>query len=118
MTAGAFVDALNGNTGGSFSQAERDDLAARLGNGQLTRAQVLRAVAEDSDFKVREFNRAFVLMQYYGYLRRAPNGTPDANFTGYDFRLAKLNRFNGNFINAEMVKAFITSVEYGKRFRQ
>ena len=118
MTAGAFVDALNVNTGGALSQAERDDLAARLGNGQLTRAQVLRAVADDADFKTREFNRAFVLIQYFGYLRRAPNDAPDADFSGYNFWLGKLNQFNGNYIAAEMVKAFISSDEYVKRFGQ
>ena len=29
-----------------------------------------------------------------------------------------VNDFGGNFINAEMVKAFITSIEYTKRFGQ
>ena len=36
--------------------------------------------------------------------------------SGYDFWLRKLNQFNGNFIAAEMVKAFITSAEYRQRF--
>lgn len=57
-------------------------------------------------------------MQYYGYLRRNPNGTPDTDFTGYDFWLTKLNQFNGNFINAEMVNAFLTAGEYRTRFGQ
>src|SRR5712671_3405527 len=74
-----------------------------------TRAQVLRGITEDDDFVQREFTKAFVLMQYFGYLRRAPNDLPDTNFDGYNFWLAKLNQFNGNFINAEMVKAFIIS---------
>jgi len=55
-------------------------------------------------------------MQYYGYLRRNPNNLPDTDFTGYDFWLTKLNQFNGNFIEAEMVKAFILSIEYRQRF--
>jgi hypothetical protein len=29
--------------------------------------------------------------------------------------LKKLNSFNGNFINAEMVKAFLSSTEYRHR---
>ena len=41
-------------------------------------------------------------MQYFGYLRREPDDSPDPDFTGYDFRLGKLNQFNGNFIAAEM----------------
>jgi len=49
-------------------------------------------------------------MQYYGYLRRDPDQD------GFNFWLKKLNQFNGNFINAEMVKAFITSSEYRDRF--
>jgi len=36
--------------------------------------------------------------------------------SGYDFWLTKLNEFNGNFVNAEMVKAFIVSAEYRGRF--
>jgi hypothetical protein len=55
-------------------------------------------------------------MQYFGYLRRKPNATPDTNFDGYNFWLAKLIEFNGNFVNAEMVKAFIFSGEYRGRF--
>ncbi len=42
----------------------------------------------------------------------------DSDFTGYDFWLTKLNQFNGDFQKAEMVKAFITSVEYRSRFGQ
>ena len=61
----------------------------------------------------QEFNRAFVLMQFFGYLRRNPNDAPDA---GYDFWLTKLNQFNGNYGDAEMVKAFIISGEYRQRF--
>ena len=55
-------------------------------------------------------------MQFYGYLRRNPNDSPDADYTGFDFWLTKLNQFNGNFVSAEMVKAFITSNEYRNRF--
>ena len=76
----------------------------------------MRRVAENQTLFTREFNRAFVLMQYFGYLRRNPNDAPDNNFDGYNFWLAKLDQFNGNFIDAEMVKAFITSIEYRQRF--
>ncbi|HET9787479.1 MAG TPA: hypothetical protein VFP47_10115, partial [Pyrinomonadaceae bacterium] len=63
-----------------------------------------------------QFNKAFVLMQYFGYLRRNPNDSPDSDFSGFNFWLGKLNQFNGNFVDAEMVKAFITSGEYAQRF--
>ena len=73
-------------------------------------------VAENQTLQLKEFNRAFVLMEYFGYLRRNPDDTPDANFVGYNFWLNKLNQFNGDFIGAEMVKAFIASSEYRQRF--
>jgi hypothetical protein len=117
LTAAEFVDALNANAL-ALSQAERDSLVADLMNNAKTRAQVLRAVAEDQDLSNAHFNRAFVLMQYFGYMRRNPNDTPEAtlDFQGYNFWLNKLNQFNGNFVDAEMVKAFIISSEYRQRF--
>jgi len=45
-------------------------------------------------------------------------GRKYADFSGYDFWLNKLNQFNGNYADAEMVKAFITSFEYRQRFGQ
>jgi Calx-beta domain len=116
ITAAQFVDGLNTNSGSALSASERDNLVAALNNGTMSRAQVLRAVAEDIDLQNAEFNRAFVLMQYFGYLRRNPNDTPDVDYSGLDFWLTKLNQFNGNYINAEMVKAFLSSAEYRKRF--
>jgi hypothetical protein len=80
------------------------------------RGAVVRKVAEDSDLRQRELNRAFVLMQFYGYLRRNPDDPQDTDFRGWKFWLDKLNEFNGNFVNAEMVKAFLVSGEYRQRF--
>ncbi|MGI8897683.1 MAG: hypothetical protein ACR2IB_04735, partial [Pyrinomonadaceae bacterium] len=117
-TAEQFVDTLNANAGGPLTQAERNQLVSELASGAKTRAQVLRSVAEDADFARAEFNKAFVLMQYFGYLRRNPNDPPDTSFAGYNFWLNKLNQFNGNFVQAEMVKAFISSGEYRQRFGQ
>ncbi len=118
LTAAQFVDALNQNAGGALSPSERNQLVNELSSGAKTRAQVLRAVAEDQDLRNAEFNKAFVLMQYFGYLRRNPNDAPDTSFDGFDFWLNKLNQFNGNFIDAEMVKAFLVSGEYRQRFAQ
>ena len=84
--------------------------------GTQRRADVLRAVAEDADLARAEFNRAFVLLQYFGYLRRDPDDAPDSDFAGYNFWLTQLNNFNGNFEQAEMVRAFIESIEYRTRF--
>jgi hypothetical protein len=116
MSAQTFVNTLNLNAGSPLSGAESQQLVAELSSGAKTRAQVLRAIAEDQALHNAEFNRAFVLMQFYGYLRRNPNDPQDSDYSGYDFWLGKLNQFNGNFINAEMVKAFITSIEYRQRF--
>jgi hypothetical protein len=113
-----FVDTLNANAGQVLSAQERDALVAGLTNSTLTRAQVLRAVAEDADLEKAEFNRAFVLMQYFGYLRRDPDAAPDTSFEGYNFWLGKLEQFKGNYIAAEMVKAFLDSIEYRQRFGQ
>jgi len=78
----------------------------------------LQQVADNAVLQQQEFNRAFMLMQYFGYLRRNPDVAPEAalNFAGYNFWLNKLNQFNGDYIGAEMIKAFITSSEYRGRF--
>ena len=49
-------------------------------------------------------------MEYFGYLRRDPDEA------GYQFWLAKLKQFGGDFVRAEMVKAFLSSDEYRARF--
>jgi hypothetical protein len=116
MSPTAFVDALNANAGGDLSAAERAKLLSDLTSGAKNRAQVLRTVAEDQDLDNAEKLKAFVLMQYFGYLRRDPNSGPDTDHSGYDFWLTKLLQFNGNFVAADMVKAFIVSSEYRERF--
>jgi hypothetical protein len=102
-TTGELEQAVNEFGGG----ANADDAGAR--------ARVLLRVTRAEDF-AGEVNRSFVQMQYIGYLRRNANELPDADFNGYAFWLGKLNHFNGNFIEAEMVRAFIESGEYRARF--
>ena len=123
LTPAAFVDALYANAGITPSTEERSAAINEFGGAgniadSAARARAMRRVAENEDFGKAEFNRAFVLMQYFGYLRRNPNDPPEPNlnFDGYNFWLTKLNNFNGNFIQAEMVKAFLSSDEYRKRF--
>jgi hypothetical protein len=123
MTATAFVDALNANAGSVLTPAERASLISGLSVNpadDALRANVLMTIAENTLLKQNEMNKAFVLMQYFGYLRRNPDAAPESglNFGGYNFWLNKLNSFNGNFVNADMVKAFITSGEYRKRSGQ
>ena len=123
LTAQQFVDKLYTNVG--LAPASGTNRAAAVSEFNSTtpadaaaRARALRLVAEDPMVAQQEFNRAFVLMEYFGYLQRNPNDAPEAtlDFGGYNFWLTKLNQFNGNFVNAEMVKAFITSTEYKQRF--
>jgi glucose/arabinose dehydrogenase len=119
LTADQVVTQMNTNAGGVLSPAEQANLVAVLGatpSDVTKRASVLRSVAEDADLRNAEFNKAFVLMQYFGYLRRNPNDAPDVDFSGYDFWLGKLIQFGGNFEQADMVKAFIVSGEYRDRF--
>jgi hypothetical protein len=111
MSNAGYVDALISHTGVEFSQGERNAMVEALNGSTLTRADALRQIAEDGRFVAAKRNESFVMMQYFGYLRREP----DAD--GYAFWLNKLNQFNGNFEQAEMVKAFIVSGEYRDRFR-
>jgi len=110
QTNDQYVDALLTSAGLPITGSFRDSLVTGLNNGDETRATVLRLVSEQPDLGTAEFNKAFVLMEYFGYLRR------DADTAGFNFWLNKLNAFNGNFVDSEMVKAFITSSEYRQRF--
>ena len=75
----------------------------------LGRAQVLLGMIEIKELKDREYNPAFVSMQYFGYLRRDPDEG------GYQFWLNVLNtREPGNYRG--MVCSFVTSREYQERF--
>jgi hypothetical protein len=121
MAPGQFVDQLFVNAGVTPSANDRSTAVNEFqGAADISdvtaRGKAFRDVAENSTLSNSEENRAFVLMQYFGYLRRDPNSGPDTDYTGYDFWLTKLNQFNGNFINAEMVKAFISASEYRTRF--
>jgi hypothetical protein len=123
QTPAQFVDALFQNAGVTPSVTDRSTAIGEFAGASDTantsaRARALRDVAENASFSSAEFDRAFVLMQYFGYLRRNPDDLPDRDFTGYDFWLQKLNQFHGNYVQAEMVKAFLSSAEYRQRFGQ
>jgi hypothetical protein len=124
MNADQFVAKLDQNAGGVLTASDKATLVNVFGGGAASsndsakRAQVLRSVAENATLAQSEKNRAFVLMQYFGYLRRDPNAVRDTNYIGYKFWLDKLNQFGGDFRRAEMVKAFISSSEYRGRFGQ
>ncbi|HWS89785.1 MAG TPA: PA domain-containing protein, partial [Pyrinomonadaceae bacterium] len=115
--AGAYVDSLFANAGVQPSAAERNAAVSAFGGGGAAgQAAALRSVAESDSVTSKTRNESFVLMQYFGYLQRDPDSGPDTDFTGYNHWLGKLNDFNGDYIAAEMVKAFIGSFEYMDRF--
>jgi hypothetical protein len=121
-SAAAIVDQLFQNAGVAPLAAERQALIDELApnpDSPALRASVLRKVAESPLHVRQEFMKAFVLMQYFGYLRRNPDDAPERNrdFAGYNFWLGKLQENNGDFHRAEMVRAFIESIEYRQRFR-
>jgi hypothetical protein len=117
QSAAAYVDSLFANVGATPTTPERQAALNAFGaGGTAGQAAALRSVAESNAVSSKTFNEAFVLMQYFGYLQRDPDAAPDSNFDGYNFWLGKLNQFNGNYLAAEMVKAFITSTEYTTRF--
>jgi Tol biopolymer transport system component len=110
-----FVDKLAANAGIDLG-SNRDALIDGLAAGTQTRAGAVRTIIDNSDFNQKEFNRAFVLMQYFGYLQRNPNEGQNTDWSGYNFWLTKLNQFGGDYVKADMVKAFIDSGEYRTRF--
>ncbi|HEX7174515.1 MAG TPA: PQQ-dependent sugar dehydrogenase [Pyrinomonadaceae bacterium] len=119
LTLGAaeYVDALFASAGVAPTPAERQEAIDAFGAGASAgRVSALRKAADSGSLRRAELNPAFVLLEYYGYLRRNPTDAPDTDDSGYQFWLAKLNSFGGNYIAAEMVKAFITSSEYRARF--
>ena len=74
-----------------------------------SRARIAYLIAENQTFRAAEYNKAFVLMEYFGYLRRDPDEG------GYQFWLDILdNRVPNNY--RSMVCAFLTSAEYQQRF--
>ena len=132
MTAAQFVDRLFQNAETTPTTAERDAAIAAFGAGGVNgRAAALISVADSGSVYNRQYNAAFVLMQYIGYLRRNPNDAPDNSYTGFDFWLNKMNQFSlpgedvrneqvarNRALRAEMVRAFLVSGEYRGRFGQ
>jgi hypothetical protein len=108
LTVAEFVNRLFDTAGLlPYTDERRQQIAAMIAG--KTRAQVLREVIENGEFRSHQYNSSFVLMQYFGYLRRDPDRA------GYDFWLDTLNnRDPGNY--RSLVCAFITSREYQQRF--
>ncbi len=106
LTNAAFVDRLIANAGVAISN--RDQLVADLNSGTKTRAQVLREIVDNTAFAQAATNRAYVLSQYFGYLRRDPDPAGFTNFLNF------LNANPSNF--REVTRSFVDSIEYRARF--
>ncbi len=131
QSASTYVDSLFANAGVTPTSDERNAAIAAFGSGgNAGRASALRNVADSKSVYNKLYNPAFVLTQYFGYLRRNPDNAPDNDSSGYNFWLNKLNNFSqpGEDVRdeltaqrrvqrAEMVKAFIISQEYRERFQ-
>ncbi|MEK6282886.1 MAG: SBBP repeat-containing protein [Acidobacteriota bacterium] len=102
----AYVDALL-LTVGLPAHPSRASWIAGLTNGSLTRAQVLRQLVESTEVYNKYYNEAFVIMQYFGYLRR----TADASYLDW---LQTMNQTGGDY--RTMINGFINSAEYRRRF--
>lgn len=127
LTNQQYVDRLFETTGINASAQDRQALVTGLDTGSETRASVLQKVVDGihviaegqqqfttaygKAFYDKEFNNAFVQMEYFGYMRRDPDDP------GYEFWRGKLNYY-GNYLDAEMVKSFVVSPEYRSRFGQ
>jgi cytochrome c peroxidase len=111
QSANEFVNALFSSAAVTPTTAEIQDAVNAFGaGGTAGRIAALRKVADSNSVARSEFDPAFVLMEYFGYLRRDPDQT------GYDFWLNKLRQFQGNYVQAEMVRSFLLSSEYRSRF--
>ncbi|MEK6280496.1 MAG: DUF4214 domain-containing protein [Acidobacteriota bacterium] len=102
----AYVDALL-LTVGLQNHPSRAGWIAGLTNSSLTRAQVLRQLVESSEVYNKYYNEAFVIMQYFGYLRR----TADASYLSW---IQTMNQTNGDY--RTMINGFMNSSEYRRRF--
>ena len=102
----AYVSALETNA--EVTLSNKAALVAALDAGQKSRGEVLREIVETQAVADRFFNRAFVTMQYFGYLRRDPDTI------GFQNWLNTLNADPNNF--RHMIFGFIYSTEYRQRF--
>jgi hypothetical protein len=106
LSNAAYVNALEANA--EVVLGNKAALVAALDGGQKTRGDVLREIVESTAVANQFFNRAFVTMQYFGYLRRDPDTI------GFQNWLNTLNADPSNF--RHMIFGFIYSTEYRQRF--
>jgi hypothetical protein len=101
-----YMNALETNA--EVTLANKAALIDALNTNQKTRAQVLREIVELQSVSDKFFIRAFVALQYFGYLRRDPDTIGYANW------LTTLTADPNNF--RHMIFGFVYSDEYRHRF--
>ena len=101
-----YVNALETNA--EVVLTNKAALIDALNQNQKTRAQVLREIVELQTVTDKFFIRAFVAMQYFGYLRRDPDTI------GYNNWVTTLTADPSN--SRHMIFGFIYSDEYRHRF--
>ena len=104
LSNGAYVAALI-NTA-QVNLANRQTIIDALDNGAIDRPHALRLIAESSEVYQKYYNQAFVVMEYFGYLRR----DPDALY------LEWIDVLNQTGDARHMVEGFVNSSEYRNRF--
>jgi hypothetical protein len=104
----AYVNALEANA--EITVTNKQALIDGLNASTMNRGQVLRNIVESQAVADRFFNRAFVSMQYFGYLRRDPDATGFQNW---------VNTLTADPSNSRhMIFGFLFSAEYRQRFGQ
>ncbi len=91
---------------------DTSDLATALTKGRETRATILRRISTDRRLFSRDYNAAYVLCHYFGYLKRNPDETPDRDLTGYNFWRQQLDRTHDY---RGITRAFLESDEYKRQ---
>ncbi|HEV2764501.1 MAG TPA: hypothetical protein VGV38_16090 [Pyrinomonadaceae bacterium] len=104
-----FVSALYQNAALTPTRAEHDALVADLSRGSETRSGALARVAENRELYARDYDDAYVLAHYFGYLRRDPDAPPDRDLTGFNFWLTDLRRTGDR---RSLGRVFLESGEY------
>ncbi len=107
LSDAAYVDELL-RVSGLPNHWHRNDWVSDLQAGTKNRAQILREIVESSEVYQRFYNRAFVVMQYFGYLRR----DPDSLYVDW------VRVLDDTGSARTMIQGFVNSLEYKYRFGQ
>ena len=114
LTNEQYLSALSANAELQLSDRERSQMAADLAVGRETRPSILLRLSASPLLYKRDYNRAYLLCHYFGYLRRNPDDPPDHDLAGYNFWLRQLDStrdYRG------VTRAFIEADEYKRQIR-